>query len=299
MNANNTILKLSWSHWFPLKDSGRNKEISTEAGIYRIRRLEQANLDYVGQTGNSVGLRSRLGMLRGVYGRLMPYNDPHTLGPALWALKQLEQSDYEASVAPLPTASTPLRKGLECVVIAQHRQIHGYSPSFNFGRMPVGYSKSTQNNRKLVAKGKRQRGAATKEQLPCHVEGIGPTGSLGGLISGESLLGLSWTEWMSAIDVIDMLSGDVVGLYRLRRKSMGQLLYVGQGKVRERVKVHVKKSEKPEHPQARTFSDPQYIELSYVSRSDLAEHQRLEIENDLIAAHVLGMGTAPAAQFLG
>jgi len=71
MNTDNTIPKLSWSHWFPLKDSGRNKEISTEGGIYRIRRLEQANLDYVGQTGNSVGLRSRLGMLKGVYGRLM------------------------------------------------------------------------------------------------------------------------------------------------------------------------------------------------------------------------------------
>ena len=80
---------------------------------------------------------------------------------------------------------------------------------------------------------------------------------------------------------------------------MGELLYVGEGKVRERVKAHIKKSDKPEHPQARTFSEPQYIELSYVSRSDLAKHQRLEIENDLIAAHVLGMGTVPAAQFLG
>jgi hypothetical protein len=32
----------------------------------------------------------------------MPYNDPHTAGPALWALKQLEDCEYEASVAVQP-----------------------------------------------------------------------------------------------------------------------------------------------------------------------------------------------------
>ena len=111
-----------WSQWLPLEGAGRNKSLPREAGIYRIRRVGQTSFEYVGQTGPSVGLRQRLGMLRGVYRPLMPYNDPHTAGPALWALKQLKQCEYEASVSPLTVTSTPLRKGLECVAIAQHRQ---------------------------------------------------------------------------------------------------------------------------------------------------------------------------------
>jgi hypothetical protein len=60
-----------WSDWQPLFQAGRNKAISRDAGLYRIRRVGQPHLDYIGQTGRS--LRQRLGMLSGVYRDIMPY----------------------------------------------------------------------------------------------------------------------------------------------------------------------------------------------------------------------------------
>ena len=63
-----------WSQWLPLEGAERNKSLPREAGIYRIRRVGQTSFEYVGQTGPSVGLRQRLGMLSGVYRSLMPYD---------------------------------------------------------------------------------------------------------------------------------------------------------------------------------------------------------------------------------
>lgn len=41
------------------------------------------------------------------------------------------------------------------------------------------------------------------------------------------------------------------------------------------------------------------LEVSYIANSEWLDHQRLELENKLIAAHVLATGAVPAAQFLG
>jgi hypothetical protein len=286
-----------WSDWQPLFQTGRNKAISPEAGLYRIRRVGQAHLDYIGQTG--MGLRKRLGMLSGVYGPVMPYNDPHTAGPALWAQKRLEDCEYEASVVVMRDLSTPQRKAQECVAIARHRQAHGQSPTFNFGRMPPGYSKSTGNNSALAARGKRHRGGPTDEILACHVPGRAPDGPIDGDGSVDDLLGLGWSGWVSVDRVLDDLTGSEVGLYLLRRRGADELLYVGEGKIRGRVSAHMKKGQKADHPQAFAFDDPEDIEASFIRRNDLPKHQLLEIENDLIAAHVIGVGAGPVAQFLG
>jgi hypothetical protein len=60
------------------------------------------DLDYIGQTGmGTMTLGKRLGMLRGVYGERMPYCDPHTAGPPLWALWHQTGEDFEVSVVPV------------------------------------------------------------------------------------------------------------------------------------------------------------------------------------------------------
>jgi hypothetical protein len=286
-----------WSAWQPLFKAGRNKAIPRDAGLYRIRRTRQQNLDYIGQTG--VGLRQRLGMLSGVYKDVMPYNDPHTAGPALWALRQLEGCEYEASVAVMPDLSTPQRKAQECIAIARHRQAFGCSPTINFGRMPPGFSKSTGNNSALVARGKRRRGAATGETLTCHVPGGGPDGPIDGESGVDKLLDLNWSGWASVDRVLDGLSGGEVGLYLLRRHGAEELLYIGEGKIRDRVTAHMKKGRIPDHPQAFAFADPADVETSFIQRDNLTKHQLLEVENDLIAAHVIKVGEVPVAQFLG
>ena len=238
-------------------------------------------------------------MLSGVYKPIMPYNDPHTAGPALWAQRQLLKCEYEASVAVMSDISTPQRKGLECVAIARHRQTFGHSPTFNFGRMPLDYSKSTGNNRALAESGKRRRGGVTGETLACHAPGRRPDGPIEGDGGLDNLLGLSWSAWSSVGRGLADLTGSEVGLYLLRRRGADKLLYIGEGKIRDRVSAHLKKGEMPDHRQAFAFADPTDVELSFIQRSDLAKHQLLEVENDLIAAHVVQMGEVPAAQFLG
>jgi hypothetical protein len=106
--------------------------------LYRIRRVGLRHWDNIGQTGSGqMNLRRRMAMLKGVYAEQMPYRDPHTAGPGLWALRQQSGEPLEVSFRPVD-APTPWRKGLEAVVIAIHRQDHGRSPALNFGRMPAG-----------------------------------------------------------------------------------------------------------------------------------------------------------------
>jgi len=47
------------------------------------------------------------------------------------------------------------------------------------------------------------------------------------------------------------------------------------------------------------FAATQAIEASWVLNESWLDHQRLELENDLIAAHILEHGTVPPAQFIG
>jgi hypothetical protein len=202
-------------------------------------------------------------------------------------------------VAVTPELSTPQRKAQECLAIARHRQTFGYSPTFNFGRMPLGYSKSTSNNRVLVGRGKRWHGGLTDETLACHVPGRRPDGPIDGDGGVNDLLGLDWSGWTPVDQAVNDLTGSEVGLYLLRRRGANELLYVGEGKIRDRVATHMAKGRISAHPQAFAFANPVGVEASFIQRGGLPKHQLLEVENDLIAAHVVRVGEVPVAQFLG
>jgi hypothetical protein len=96
--------------------AGRNPEIPRVQGLYRIRRKDGSALEYIGETGRS--LRERLGMLAGVYRATMPYRDPHTAAPALWALRHRDGCDFEASVTAVQ-GEDPWRKALEVTAISR------------------------------------------------------------------------------------------------------------------------------------------------------------------------------------
>jgi hypothetical protein len=112
---------------------------------------------YIGETGR--GLRGRLGQLRGVFADQMLYADPDVAGPALWAMRDRDRCDFEASVRPL-AGDGQLRKALEATAISLYRVAAGQSLAANFGRMPAGYRKSAGSNGRLVARGQRRRGGA-------------------------------------------------------------------------------------------------------------------------------------------
>ena len=293
------LTNLDWPPYHPLEGAGRNKAIPIEPGLYRIRRVGLTDQDYIGQSGMERGVRQRLGMLNGVYGEVMPYRDPHTVGPALWAMRDKNGCEYEASVCPLPDASTPHRKGLECMAIAHHRQERRQSPTFNFGRMPEGYRMSSHNNARLIASGRRYRGGKTDQVEDSHQAGIAPSGPLNGPSAGSYWLGLGWSEWLPVSDIGTIGDSGDIGLYRMRRNGASTLSYVGEGKIRDRVKAHMGKGGDLKHPQYHSFRDAGSLEFAYVVCPDLLRHQRLEVETDLIGAHVLEHGAVPLAQFLG
>jgi hypothetical protein len=286
-------MNLSWSTWLPLQGANKNLSIPPLPGLYRIRRVGFDGLDYVGQTGmGGMNLRKRLAMLSGVYGLEMPYRDPHTAAPALWALRQKIGCHYEVSVCPVE-GDTPWRKGLECVVIAQYRQEQRCSPTLNFGRMPSGYFMSSGNNRKLVAAGKRLRGGLSEEVLESHIPGIAPPGTLDGSVTALDWYGLDWSQWVPMKNAVI-----AQGLYRIRRVGSDLLTYIGEGAIKGRLLAHLVKGADDGHRQREMFSEPGTLECSWVA-GNWRKHQRLELENDLIAGHVLVTGKITGAQFLG
>jgi hypothetical protein len=289
---------LQWGAWRPLASASRDPEIPHLPGLYRIRRIGRDDLDYIGQTGmGTMTLRKRLGMLRGVFGELMPYRDPHTAGPALWALYHQTGEDFEVSVVPVE-GSTPWRKGLEALAIALYRQEHGRSPTVEFGRMPAGYCASSSYNRRLLAAGRVIRGSLSTETDASHVPGIPPMSPLTGDPHAGYWGGHVWSPWVPLMDIAAHRPHGS-GLYRIRGRETVPLLYIGQGIITSRLLAHLVKTRIPGHAQGQLFAAAAPLECSWVVNDEWLPHQRLELENDLIASNLLVIGEIPIAQFQG
>lgn len=283
-----------WGPWIPLYRASRHVLTPRCGGLYQIRRVEE-DVVYIGQSGD---LRERMSHVQGAFKDLMPYRDPHTSAPALWALRDqarrsAQTCDFEVSFCPLE-GDAPHRKAWECVAIAQHRQLHHHSPILNFGQMPDGYRMSTGNNANLVKRGVRSRGGY-EGALLLREPGVEPLGELATDPMGAMWCGLSWAPWERLERAFSSLPAHTIGLYRIRHADHG-LMYVGEGKIRDRLKAHRRKSQDSGNPQAAFFGLPG-LQVSWVTGL-WSSRQRLELETDCIAAHVLKLGAQPKAQFL-
>ena len=103
------------------------------------------------------GLLTRLAMLAGIYRADMPYRDPHTAAPALWALRHALGCSFEVSAVAV-LGDTRYRKGLEAPALAFYRQRHRRSPTVNFGRILQGYELSSANKEYLAVAACRAAG---------------------------------------------------------------------------------------------------------------------------------------------
>jgi len=290
-----------WTPWIPLLNSWRGDVLPAIGGLYRIRRIGGASLDYLGQTGTgTMTLRKRLAMLKGVYAPVMPYCDPHVAAPGLWALLRLYGVPFEVSTMPMPKVGVVERKTREALEISLHRQEFGSSPTINFGRMPPGFTRSSHNNVKLQRAGKVQRGGhSDSDPREYHAPGIIPCGVLDVDCLGDAWCGIIWSPWVLPNKQLILSLGMQTGLYRLRRTTSGGLIYIGQGIVRDRLKAHQSKGLVPEHAQFSMFRDPTSILVSWALNPEWLDHHRLELENDLISAHFIAFGCPPIAQFRG
>jgi hypothetical protein len=146
MNPDTTTpnLDLSWNDWHSLNPTdGKLSTIPTSAGLYRIRHHHRSGLEYIGQTGRS--LRGWIGALaKNTYNEEMPYRDPHTAAPCLWAIRQEDGPVFSVScVVPSNASMDRKRKGLEAALIAIYRKETGESPTANFGRIIPSYRQSS------------------------------------------------------------------------------------------------------------------------------------------------------------
>jgi len=289
-----------WSQFVPHLGCWRGNCVPNEPGLYRVRRLGETCLDYIGQTGSgTMTLRRRLAMQSGVYAGEMPYTDPHTAGPALWALRHQTSAHYEVSVLPVP-GTTQWRKGMEALAVALHRQQFGRSPTINFGRMPSGFRRSSGNNRKLVLAGKRFRGGLCDANEQYHAPGIPPVGPITGDDPQDSRWGGHlWSGWQSLDQTTKFPAATAQGLYRIRDAGKTDLLYIGEGIVAARLIAHWRKCRKPGDAQGEVFGAAERLECSWVLNDEWMSHQRLELECDLLGSHLLVRSIVPPAQFIG
>jgi hypothetical protein len=251
-----------------------------------IRSVETRKILYVGQTGRT--LKARLGELKGVYGEVMPYNDPHTVGPALWAHRTDTGETFEACVAVLQVDKAD-RMGREALEVTKRRIIDGCSPAYNFGRMPQGWIKSSGNNRKLVEAGRRFRGRRMDtEELAAAApdDSVPPPDTLEGDVRAADWLGLNWRD---AEDSPPERTD--VGVYRIGEGSVGPLDYLGQGLITARWRSHAMNWAVDLAAERDRLTVWDWAALSLTAR------QLLEVENDLIAGHMHVFAQPPQAQF--
>jgi hypothetical protein len=281
-----------WCAWLALDDVASRRSVAALPGLYRVRDADDGALLYVGQ---SAVLRSRLTQLAVLYRPEMPFSDPHTAAPCLWALRHVLGTRFEVSARVLDGGLGPIaRRTAECVVISEYRRAAGRSPTANFGRMPDGWVKSSGNNAGLLASGRQRRGYRdpAAARAPDHPSVLDTARSP----LARDWAGLPWSPWSPPDHV-----PPVRGVYRLRvnthDNAPSALAYIGQGAIRRRVRAHVVTGAAVGHRQQPHFSGA--LQVSWAELPDATSQQLLEVECDLIAGHVLRLGRPPPAQFLG
>jgi hypothetical protein len=162
--------------------------------------------------------------------------------------------------------------------------------------MPAGYLMSSGRNARLAAAGRQRRGERSPTVTASHAAGIGPVGPLDGDLQGDHWCGHSWSDWPSLADLLREAPG-ATGLYRLRSARHDALAYVGEGGLAKRLRGHRRAAASGTGPHGTVFLAASPLDCSYVCNEGWLAHQRQELENDLIAAHMLALQRPPFAQF--
>jgi hypothetical protein len=217
-------------------------------------------------------------MIRNTMKDVMPFNDPHTVAPSLWAWKDAEGWDFECSVAEV-NLSKENREGLECYLLWLYRLEKGESTLCNHGRFHRDYMKSKGSTSKF-------RGGRLQDSVPRNKScgrSFQPLPFIGDPIS-QYFMGLPWS------DFIDVKLGGTFstqrGVYRIKGAEDNALLYIGQStNIRNRIKAHSKKDWGHK------------IIASYYGIEEVEDFQLKEIENDLIGGYYSLNHCVPLFQF--
>lgn len=233
--------------------------------------LGQEQLAYIGQTGRSLRQRTRTELAKHVMRPLdsLPWNDPHTAAPLLWAFRHEDRMAFELSVA-VADLPVQLRQCYEDVLLYQHRQSFGYSTLCNHGRRHPCWSRAS--NRGDARPAQRLLAPTDYPSLPVAVGDADPL--------SQSWMGLTWT----AFSKLPVVAPHAAGVYRIAND--GQLLYVGESR-----SLHARLLS---HSKALRFL---HCEASWHSMPGAPPHQLKERETDLIGSYMLQTHQPPLYQY--
>jgi len=273
-------LDLEWSAWISFNANNLEwRRLPKAPGLYRVRAKNNDSLVYVGETGRT--LRERLSALRkGALSDLMPFNDPHTAAPNLWAWKQEENWTYECSATPFHGSHTQ-RKALECLLLWKYRLEKGESTLCNHGRFHRNYTKSTDRS-------KNKRG--NRLQDPAFNPSWGPSYpalKLQGQPLDKDWMGLNWSQPIPLETNQSPLLKNTPAIYKIIDQKTKEVTYIGQTKnLHSRFLSH-----------CRSFCDCDFL-ISYCEQpTSIKDYQLHELENDLIAAYYQQTTKPPICQF--
>jgi hypothetical protein len=283
------VPEFPWSPWIDLYGAQINSQSPKVEGVYRIRDRNTSSILYVGETRN---LRRRFSHLQTTYSAEIPYADPHTATPALWAYLQDNETELDISFIVIQGVRAK-RMTIESAYIAILRHEAGDTPMANFGQMPNGWTKSSGNSTKLVELGKRFKGHRNQDVI--RTPSMPSLLDLSNSPLDHSWGNLQWSNWEEFPKALPPQS--VNGLYRISRPDAEVLSYIGQGKIRARIKAHSSKYGIDGHAQSHEFA-PGFL-TSWVSVQVTHPRQLLEMETDLIASHYISFNAGPTAQFIG
>ncbi len=279
---------LQWTPWISFSRPSDFTQFPASAGMYRVRAINGKTLFYLGETGRN--LRERLGDLRrNTMKEVMPYNDPHTAAPSLWAWRHAEGIEFECAAAPVVLADDQeearrLREGLEFYLLWQYRLEAGVSTHCNHGRFHARYVKSTDRKKGF-------QGYRLSDEEPDNPAG-GPSLPPLQLIStplAPDWMGLLWSAYTPLRN--EALSGTprTPGVYKIVDKKRETLLYIGESKnLRNRLATHAVKN----WGSAAAFFS--YVPLP----GDTPAYQRHEIENDLLGGFYAQTRQIPLFQLI-
>ena len=188
--------------------------------------------------------------------------------------------DFEISVTP-QDKSREERMAVECFLLWQYRVEKGASTLCNHGRFHPKFTKS--NNRRKGDRGERLGEGEKKVRGGDSHPPLLTSGS----IESQRWMSLDWSDW-AELNLANVQRIPIKpGVYRIYDSERRVMLYLGESvNLRMRIQSHSR----------RGWGSNAAFSYHSLPRS-LLEHQRLELENDLIGGYYLERVEAPKFQF--
>jgi len=284
---------INWSEWTPLFPTGDLDVIPQEPGIYLVSHASLSGVQYVGHSRTDLRDRIRR-MGYSIDSDEMPYRDPHTAAPCLWAIAEEYDVDYRVCWASIDrigddeeqSSLTSTRTigelatvnelvGLKAAYIAGYRFVSRQSPTANFGYMIPGYEQSGPRSsgrrggkleHEAVEPGMREETLSTWEEWDD--------------VTSDSWMGFDW-ETYDLSDFEDPYP-DAEGVFRIWQKGTNSLAQVGATtNIRNQVL------------DAEIHDDGTMVSFDQRAIGDVSDRQA--IATDLVGAHYLAKDIVPTS----